>query len=229
MFVPLYDDNPLRVIRFQYVTGALVGLNLLIFLLTDWRLPAERYDAMVMGLGVIPSVITDQAVLSPDLALIPPSLTLLTYMFIHGGWMHLIGNMLFLWVFGDNIEDIMGSWRFLLFFLFCGVVAALAHVALVPDSNAPLIGASGAVAGVMAAYLVFYPRRRVWILLFLRIPLPMPASFVLIGWLLFQVLSIFVTVNDEVQIAWIAHISGFAVGAIIAYAVRRRWPVLAKG
>lgn len=231
MFIPLYDGNPLQVIRFQYVTGALLALNVVIFLLTDVSMPPEAYQAVTFSLGVIPSVILDRADLAVGLDWFPAPLTLLTYMFLHGGWMHLIGNMLFLWVFGDNIEDAMGHFRFLLFYLFCGVVAAAAHVALAPDSHSPMIGASGAVAGVMAAYLVFYPSRRVWVLLFFRIPVRVPAWIALAAWLAFQVLSMFVTTEGDTgeSIAWIAHVAGFAAGLIIALLTRRCWPILAKG
>lgn len=231
MFVPLYDGNPLRIIRFQYVTGAIIALNAAVFLFTDLALPTDAARAMAFSLGVIPSVLTHHADLAPELEWIPAPLTLVTYMFLHAGWMHLIGNMLFLWVFGDNIEDAFGHFRFLLFFLFCGIVAALAHTWMVPGSNSPLVGASGAVAGVLAAYLVLYPHRRVWVLLFFRLPLRVPAWIALVSWILFQFLSMFVTFGEDggESIALAAHVAGFLTGLIIALLARRRSPILAKG
>jgi len=231
MFVPLYDGNPLQVIRFQYVTGAIIAINVLIFLLVDLALPPDTAQAMAFRFGVIPSVVTDQADLASGLDWIPAPLTLLTYMFLHSGWMHLIGNMLFLWVFGDNIEDAMGHFWFLVFYLSCGIGAALAHIAFAPGSDAPMIGASGAVAGVLAAYLVLYPSKRVWVLLFFRLPLRVPAWMALAAWLLFQIASMFVTAEDESgeSIALIAHVAGFAIGLVVGLLTRQRRPILAKG
>ena len=111
-------------------------------------------------------------------------------MFLHAGWLHLISNMLFLWVFADNVEDAFGYFAFVLFYLLCGIAGALAHVLMSPDSPAPLIGASGAVSGVIGAYALLYPKARVWILLFFRIPLRISAIWVLGGWFLLQIFSV---------------------------------------
>jgi membrane associated rhomboid family serine protease len=224
MFVPLHDDAPLRVIRFQVVNGCLLLVNLVVFLFTNYGLSEGEVAAIATAVGVVPALITDHATLSPSLYLVPESATFLTYMFIHADWMHLLANMLFLWVFGDNVEDAFGHFGYLVFYLFCGVAAALAHTLFYPDSRMPLIGASGAVAGVLAAYLVLFPHARVWILLFLRLPLRIPALWVLLGWLAFQVASLALSdmSQDGVSVAWWAHIGGFAAGAAVTWAIRSR-------
>ena len=168
-------------------------------------------------------MITDRAVLAPDLAVVPDQLTLLTYMFIHADWLHFLTNMLFLWVFGDNVEDAYGHLGFLAFYLFCGVMAGLTHTLLFPNSEVPLIGASGAVSGVLAAYLILFPGARVWILVLMRLPLRVPASLALIAWILLQFISLFALTDDEnVSVAWWAHIGGFATGLLITALLRNR-------
>jgi membrane associated rhomboid family serine protease len=128
--------------------------------------------------------------MDPALILVPEPVTLLTYMFMHGGWLHLASNLLFLWVFADNIEDAYGHFGFLAFYLLCGVSAAAAHILIFPDSQVPLVGASGAVAGVLGSYLVLFPKARVWILVFMRLPIRISAYWALVGWLGFQVFAV---------------------------------------
>jgi membrane associated rhomboid family serine protease len=187
MFVPIHDSTPLQVIRFQYVTGALIIVNVVVFLMTGAFTSEEGLWAYAMGYGIVPveliHVVEPAGAFSP----IPEPLTLITYQFLHGGWMHLITNMLFLWVFADNVEDAFGYFAFVLFYLLCGIAGALAHVLMSPASTVPLIGASGAVSGVIGAYALLYPRARVWILLFFRIPLRISAIWVLGGWFLLQI------------------------------------------
>jgi membrane associated rhomboid family serine protease len=134
-------------------------------------------------------------------------------MFLHGSWMHLLSNMAFLWVFGDNVEDAMGHVKFLLFYLLCGAAAGLAHAWMSPASPAPLIGASGAIAGVIAAYLMLYPHIKVWILVLWRLPLRLPAMVVLGFWIVVQIIS--VATSSGSRTAWWAHLGGFAAGMIL--------------
>ena len=147
---------------------------------------------------------------------------IITTLFIPTGWLHLISNMLFLWVFADNVEDAFGHVGFLIFYLLCGVAAGMLHTLVEPQSPAPLIGASGAVSGVLASYLLLYPRARVWILLFLRIPLPISAFWALSGWFALQIVSAFISHPDDVAVAWWAHIGGFLAGLILTVALRSR-------
>jgi membrane associated rhomboid family serine protease len=223
MFIPLHDDTPLRIIRFQIVTLVIIALNVAIFLYTG----ATRSEAMANLIsavfGVIPVELLHpapafMAALNP----IPEPLTLLSYMFLHAGWLHLISNMLFLWVFGDNVEDAFGYVGFLLFYILCGVAAALTHVLMEPTSTSPLIGASGAVSGVLAAYMLLYPKARVWILLFMRIPLRIPALWVLGGWFALQIASLFMLQPGGQQVALWAHIGGFIAGLVLTLILRSR-------
>jgi membrane associated rhomboid family serine protease len=150
--------------------------------------------------------------------------SLVTSMFLHGGWMHIIGNMWFLWIFGDNVEDILGHFQFLIFYLTCGVAAGLTHVLLNPNSNLPTIGASGAIAGVMGAYLVKFPHARVLTLVpifFFLTTYELPAAFVLIYWFIIQffsgVGSVAYSRASEGGTAWFAHVGGFVAGIVLIY------------
>lgn len=219
MFIPLYDSNHLRHIRLQYVTLGLIAINVIVYLLTS--VGGEEFaTATVLGLGYIPSVVHDIAELSPDLIIIPEKLSYITYSFLHGDIFHLGGNMLFLWVFGDNVEDALGHFRFLVFYLMCAVAGAFLHGLILPDSQMPLIGASGAIAGIVAAYLILYPRVKVWVLAFARIPLRIPAWIPLILWVCFQFLMIAIGGDDEVS--WAAHVGGIVAGAVLVLILRRR-------
>lgn len=220
MFIPLHDSNNLKHIRLQWVTLTLIGLNVLIWAVTEMAgLQSDFVTAAVLGLGFIPSVVNDIAELPPALVLVPENATYVTYSFLHGGLFHLGSNMLFLWVFGDNVEDAMGHIRFLIFYLACAAAGAFAHALLLPASESPLIGASGAVAGVVAAYLMLHPKVRVWVLVLGRIPLPLPAFIPLLFWVLFQFFMVLTDVGGEVS--WAAHVGGIVAGAILVLVFRR--------
>lgn len=222
MFVPLHDNTPLQVIRFQYVTGALIIINVVVFLLTGAFTSEESLWALATGYGVVPVELIH--VVDPGTAYnpIPEPLTLITYQFLHGGWWHLISNMAFLWVFADNIEDAFGHFGFLIFYLLCGIAAGMLQTLVEPQSGAPLIGASGAVSGVLASYMLLYPKARVWILLFLRIPLPIPAIWALGGWFALQIVSAFIGTEESAEVAWWAHIGGFVAGLVLTLVLRSR-------
>jgi membrane associated rhomboid family serine protease len=218
VFLPLKDDNPLRFIPFQFATFLLIAINVLVFVWQDSLSEAELVSVALSG-GLVPRVIVGGAPLPPALMELPVEVTFITYMFLHGDWWHLLGNMLFLWVFGDNVEDAMGSFRFILFYLFCGVLAGVAHAVAFPVSDGPLIGASGAIGGVVGAYLVLYPRVKMWVLAFARIPIKVPAYLVVGAWLAFQILSLFIQADSNT--AWWAHIGGFAAGVVLVLIFRR--------
>src|SRR5262245_8765865 len=223
MFIPLHDDAPLRIIRFQLVNGALIVVNVLVLLYTHLMLAEPAEARFQLATGIIPAVLYDRAALPADAVMIPETLTLLTYMFVHADWFHLLSNMLFLWVFGDNVEDAYGHAGYLVFYLFCGVAAGFIHTLMFPHSAMPLIGASGAVSGVLAAYLVLFPRARVWILVLMRLPLRVPAALALIAWIVVQVISLFALTDEEnVSVAWWAHIGGFATGLVLTLLLRNR-------
>lgn len=216
MFVPIKDDNPLRSIPFQFVTIGLIAINVAIFALNATGLT----EATVASFAIVPGELLGQSHGIPAQTVpVPERLTLITYMFFHGDILHLFGNMLFLWVFGDNVEDALGHVRFLVFYLLCGILAGLAHAAMMPSSEMPLIGASGAVAGVIAAYLMLHPHVRVWVLVMKVIPMQISAAIVLGLWVLTQLVMVAMPQTDNV--AWWAHIGGLVAGAVLVLVMRR--------
>ncbi len=220
--LPFRDDNPLTHTRFPFVTVAVIVACSAVFL---WQLvlPQAAAERFIYGFGAIPAVVTGARSLSPHLEQVPPWATLLTSMFLHGGWLHILSNMLFLWVFGDNVEDACGHLRYMLFYLACGLVAALVHVASEPGSPVPVIGASGAVSGVLGAYLVLHPRAKVMILVFFGLIAELPAVVVLSVWIAFQVFNAMMQSGGEAGgVAWWAHIGGFIAGALLIVPFRRR-------
>ena len=223
-FIPLGDSIKRTVIARPWVNWSIIAICVLA-LVVEAQLPPQELTRLFFGLGMIPANVTGQAVLPPDLYLIPAVLTLVTYVFLHGDIMHLAGNMVYLWVFGDNIEDSMGHRRYLIFFTLCAALAALAHVVVDPASQTPTIGASGAVSGVLGAYLVLFPKARV-VIPIIFFPVYLPASLLLILWLGFQVFSAF---GDSGGVAWWAHIGGFVAGALLIVPFRRKTVALFAG
>ncbi|MEW5901262.1 MAG: rhomboid family intramembrane serine protease [Acidobacteriota bacterium] len=209
MFIPLRDENPTR--RLPAVTVLLVALNIGIFIYL--ALSRQGLSYHVLRMGVIPYEITHFRSVG-DLTRVSPVLTLLTSMFLHGSLFHLLGNMLYLWIFGNNVEDFLGSFRFIFFYLLSGFGASLTQVVFSPNSRVPMIGASGAIAGVLGAYLILYPGARVMTLVFLfffvRV-MAIPAAYVLGLWFLLQVLNL----GMGGGVAWFAHIGGFLIGIVL--------------
>ena len=219
--IPLHDDNPTRTL--PVFTVALIAASALIFLY-QLSLGGNRGQDFVLQYGAIPAVIFGHEILRPDLVAIPSSFSLITSMFLHGGFLHLIGNMLYLWIFGNNIEDAMGHGRYILFYVICGVVAAMTHAMMTPDSVVPMVGASGAISGILGAYLLLYPRTRILvaipIFIFIRF-IYVPAGFVLVFWFLLQVLSGTVGGGEAGGVAWFAHIGGFIAGMVLIGVFKR--------
>lgn len=252
MVIPIHDVNPVR--RAPWVTYALVAVNVVVLLLTPAsqtsvaagpaRAALCRQEAFYDRYAAIPRemmrnrplayVATGQPASKPGTCLATrpkyhkiPALSVLFSMFLHAGWLHLLGNMLFLWVFGNNIEDRFGHIPYLLFYIFCGYVAAYGFAAASPTALTPLIGASGAIAGVLGAYLVLYPRARVWSLVpfLFFIPLRIPAWLVLGLWFVLQwVYSAGFAAQGAGSVAYLAHVFGFIAGAIIGFLVRASSP-----
>ena len=221
MFVPLWDLNPLESIKFQWVTLGLIAVNCLIFVAFQMGLIYPISTQALASFAVIPTELSGHSMPDPQVQsfVLPERLTLLTYMFLHGNILHLAGNMIFLWVFGDNVEDAMGHVRFLFFYLLCGVFAGVAHAVMQQGSDVPMIGASGAVAGVIAAYLMLHPNVRVWILALFRIPLRVSAGFALAVWIALQIIS--VIFDQGSGTAWWAHIGGLVAGAVLILFMRK--------
>jgi len=223
VFLPLADHNRLRTINFQTVTVLLIAACTIVFLWQE-SLTEEGAVRAIYALGMIPSVLFGQDQLPPSLAVVPAPATLVTSMFLHGGWLHLAGNMLYLWIFGDNVEDELGHGRFFLFYLLCGVIAALAQAIAAPTSDAPTVGASGAIAGVLGAYLVRHPFARVTVLAFVVL-IELPALIVIGGWIVLQFMNGVLDQGGEGPgggVAWWAHIGGFVAGALLINIMRPR-------
>jgi membrane associated rhomboid family serine protease len=213
MVMPVWDHNPLKWPSPPYVMWSLLAVNFGIYFFQAGIEPdsAAAIDAMA---GLIPAAYTTGSYSGPALA---PPLTLISYMFLHANFLHVFGNMIFLFVFGDDIEEAIGHWRFLVFYLACGIGAGVAYILSGPSSNVGLIGASGAIAGVISAYLMFRPCAKVTVLLGL-IPLRLRAYWVIGFWVIWQVVEIANGVQDGV--AYWCHIGGLATGAVLFFFMR---------
>ena len=234
---PLKDDIPTRTTPF--ITVALIALNVLVFLYQLSLQGEGSADGLrasrdfILEFGLVPCRLTGTC--APGSGLLPPALTVLTSMFLHGGLLHIGGNMLYLWIFGNNVEDTLGHARFTLFYVASGVIAAAAQTALSAASQVPMIGASGAVSGVLGAYLLLFPRANVLTLIvfgfFVRI-VRIPAVFVLGMWFVVQFVSGLVTWGAGAargeplggETAWFAHLGGFLAGMLLVFAMRPRDP-----
>ncbi len=211
---------------YPFVTYALIAVNVLVFLY-QVSLPEPRLEQFIFQWGTVPREITSGVDAPPTIGG-PIYLTLLSAAFLHGGWLHLGGNMLYLWVFGDNVEDAMGHLRYLLFYLICGVAAGLAQIVINTTSSIPLVGASGAIAGVMGAYLVMFPGatiRTVVILVFFITVTYLPAILVIGIWFLMQLYSGVGSLGVRTAqggVAFWAHVGGFVAGMLLAFLFRRR-------
>jgi membrane associated rhomboid family serine protease len=211
--IPLRDDNPIR--STPVVTIALIALCTIVFL-WEITLPEDEAQAAVYLLGFIPAVLFGRAQLQEHW--VSPGVSIFTAMFMHGGWLHLLGNMLYLWIFGDNVEDRVGHVRFALFYLICGAVAALAQALPDVGSRVPMIGASGAVSGVLGAYIVLYPRANVLVgvpffLVFQTFRVP---AWVVLGmWFIGQLASSLVAARGQGGVAFGAHVGGFLAGVVL--------------
>jgi membrane associated rhomboid family serine protease len=220
--LPLGDRLPLRRIRFAWVNLSVIGACTLVFL---WQvgLPPREAARAVYAYGSIPSVLFGIHELSPQIGAVSAPLALVTSMFLHGGWMHLLGNMLYLWIFGDNVEDSMGHGRYAAFYLLAGIVAGLGQALAMPDSVLPSIGASGAISGVLGAYLVLHPRAPVKVMVFFPLFLTLPAWIVLGSWIGLQFLNASMDQGGtNGGVAWFAHIGGFVAGAVLIAVFRHR-------
>jgi membrane associated rhomboid family serine protease len=211
---PIHDDNPTRIT--PYVTYVLLSACVLIFF---WQVSlGDAVQQAVYSFGVIPSVLFATKSLPVELEILPAWLTIFTSMFLHGGWMHLIGNMLYLWVFGNNVEDAMGHKRFILFYLSCGLLAALTQAVLNPDSEIPMIGASGAISGVLGAYVLLHPYARILVVIPIGILIYTPwiaAYWVLGFWFVLQLINSLISASDTGGVAYGAHLGGFVAGMLL--------------
>ena len=218
--IPLQDDNPTELT--PLVTITFIGICVLAFLYQA-SLPPPHAETLVFQYGAIPALLFGRADLPPAIDVgIPAYATLLTSMFMHGGWMHLIGNMLYLWIFGNNVEDVMGHARFVVFYVTCGILAALCHALTDPTSTIPMVGASGAISGVLGAYILLFPRAHV--LVFMPgIGMMRVAGGVVLGlWFVMQLLSGGMSIGSSGGgVAFFAHIGGFVAGMVLIGVFKR--------
>jgi membrane associated rhomboid family serine protease len=221
--IPLHDDNPTEL--FPYVTIAFIAACVLVFV-WQFSLGPQGQQYIVVALGFIPAAVVGGQSLPPEYALVPPAATLFTSMFLHGGWMHLIGNMLYLWIFGNNVEDAMGHGRFVVFYLLCGAAAAFAQALPNPASTVPMVGASGAISGVLGAYLLLHPRARVLVAIplgFILYTTRLPAMYVLAFWFVLQIInSVLMATAGGGGVAWGAHVGGFVAGMLLIPVFKHR-------
>ena len=228
MFIPIRDDAP--TVRKPYLTVSLIVVNSLIFFYSI-SLGARGFQLFTIQFGYIPVEFVSGLELTPQLAA-SAYLTPFASMFMHGGWLHLIGNMLFLWIYGNNIEDYFGPVKFLLFYIVSGLAAIALYTLFGPSSQVPLVGASGAIAGVMGAYIVLHPRARITVLViffFIQFVV-LPAKVVLGIWFVYQLLMSMIGSATGGGVAWMAHVGGFAFGwAVLKLLTRGRRPRASSG
>ena len=214
--IPLKDDNPTEIT--PYLTISFIATCVVVFLY-QVSLPMKPSEIFVYQFGAIPAVVFGHTQLPSELVALPAYGTLISSMFLHGGWMHLIGNMLYLWIFGNNIEDVMGHAKFIIFYTACGILAALSHAIIDPGSTVPMVGASGAISGILGAYLLLFPRAHVLVLVplgFFTQMMHVPAALVLGLWFVFQLISGGMSLGHEGGgVAFFAHIGGFVAGMLL--------------
>jgi membrane associated rhomboid family serine protease len=216
--IPIRDINPTQ--RFALITVSLIVINCAVYLY-EVMLGTQAAESFIAVFALVPRNLYAHHAQSA----IPVGVTVITSMFLHGGLFHIAGNMLYLWIFGNNIEDSMGRMRFLVFYFLCGAIAAYGHAAMNSTSAVPMIGASGAISGVLGAYLVLYPQARVLTLLifgfFIR-TVEVPAMFVLLFWFFLQFISAFLSSGSGQGVAWFAHIGGFLAGMVLIGLFKKR-------
>jgi membrane associated rhomboid family serine protease len=207
--IPYKDDNPTQI--FPFFTILFIGLNIVVFM---FELVSDA-QSIVFSFGAVPAALLSFKTAQP----VHPALTVITAMFLHGGFLHLAGNMLYLWIFGNNIEDKLGHLRFVVFYILCGFISAYAHAITAPRSVVPMIGASGAVAGILGAYILLFPRAHVFTVIFLGFfvqVVRLPALIVIGFWAIIQVVNGIIEkgMMSQAGVAWFAHIGGFVFGVV---------------
>lgn len=226
MFFPLKDENPTT--RTPVLTVAIIAACVVVFLL-EAAAGQEGMQRIAYRYGLVPSVFFGNDIFPPGFGALPAPATLFTSMFLHGGWMHLIGNMLFLWIFGNNIEDELGHLRFGIFYVLSGLGAAFLQLFLTPDSQVPMVGASGAISGVLGAYMLLYPRARILTLVFLGFFIT--TMRIAAGWFLgiwFGMQALFALASTPTDggggVAFWAHVGGFLAGIGLLFILKPRTP-----
>ena len=225
-FLPLFDNNPTG--RTPFISWLILAICVIVFLWQTGLSASDEYE-LFLGFGVVPALLFGHQVLPEGLAAVSPYISIFTSMFLHGGWLHLGSNMLYLWIFSDNVEDSMGSVKFILFYGLCGIGAALCQSVIDPYSVTPMVGASGGIAGVLGAYILLHPKAAVrvfmLILIFIRV-ISLPAWVVLGVWIAGQFVSAPAALSGSGGVAYFAHIGGFLTGmALVPFFKHRDVPL----
>ena len=219
-FFPISDVNDTKN---KPILSWIILISCVLIFIYQKNLGYHFEQKTLLSFGMIPSVLFSIKQLSDELVIIPSYMTLITSMFLHGGWMHLIGNMAYLYIFGDNIEDRLGKIKFLIFYLFCGIFAGLSQALIDVNSEIPMIGASGAISGILGAYLILFPKKEIrvffWFFIFIKI-FRIPAMYVIGCWIFIQFFSL--NNSEESNIAYLAHIGGFIAGIILILIFRKK-------
>jgi membrane associated rhomboid family serine protease len=219
MVLPLHDDTPLKYMRRPFVNWSLIAINIAVFVAVFSEFFGDPLT-VIRGFGLIPAVLFGRADLASWIVTPGADWTVLTSLFFHSGLGHLAGNMIFLYVFGDNVEDGMGSFRYLAFYLLCGMSAGLLFAFGAPFTVHPLVGASGAISGVCAAFILLYPRSTIFGLVAGIIPIHAPASLFVGTWILFQLFNAFT--DEQGHVGWWAHVGGIVAGLLLTPLFKRR-------
>ena len=223
-FFPFADENPTN--KKPIISWLIIFICSSIFLNQIFD-PIYITEKTFLSFGMIPAILFGYSELSGPLKIIPPFLSIFTSMFLHGGWMHIIGNMTYLYIFGDNIEERLGKLKFIVFYLITGIVAAFSQAILDPTSTIPMIGASGAIAGILGGYLVLYPKANIkvlfWFIIFVKV-IKIRAFIVLGGWIIIQFISFNGTDLNSAGIAYAAHIGGFISGVLLINIMKNKIP-----
>ncbi len=220
--IPLKDDNPTS--SKPIVSYSIIGICIVVFFL-ELSSPGYRTGELFFSYGLIPSVLIGSVQLPDDIYAVPASVTIFTSMFMHGGFMHLIGNMLYMWIFADNIEDGLGRTKFIIFYLLSGLGAAMSQVFVDINSQVPMVGASGAIGGVLGAYLINYPNARVLVLIplgFFSQLIRIRALYVLGFWFILQFINSYFSSSTGGGVAYAAHIGGFVSGIILILILNKK-------
>ena len=219
-FFPISDINATK--NRPIISWTILICCILIFIYQK-NLGYHLEQKTLFAFGMIPSLLFNIKQLPDELAIIPSYMTLISSMFLHGGWMHLIGNMAYLYIFGDNIEDELGKFKFVIFYLFCGIFAGLSQALIDINSEIPMIGASGAISGILGAYLILFPKKDIkvffWFFIFIKI-FRIPAMYVIGCWIFIQFFSL--NNLEESNIAYVAHIGGFITGMILIIFLKKK-------
>jgi membrane associated rhomboid family serine protease len=219
MVIPIYDDTPMRFMRRPWVNWALIFVNVAVFIVVQSEIFGDPLTIM-RGFAVIPRVLFGEAVLAKWIVGPPAPLTLVTSLFFHSGFLHILGNMLFLYVFGDNVEDAMGSLHYLLFYLSCGVASGVVFAYASPHMISPLVGASGAISGVCAAFLLLHPHSTIFGLVLGVFPIRAQAWMFVGTWIVLQFIA--ALAGEHGHVAWFAHVGGILAGLALTPLFKRR-------